>query len=436
MSQNIIRIVVFLFLFAPFVHAENLIAIRAGRLVDVEKGTILKDQILLIRGERIESILPSTGSVPSEAKVLDLSKYTVLPGLIDCHAHLIGEMDAYGAKALEYSSAQYAFAGVKNGKLTLNAGFTGVRDIGTWRAYVDVALRNAINEGIVTGPRMAACGAYVTVSNGAGDLNGLAPDIVLPKDLQAGIANSVDEVRMRVRQILTNGADFIKILATGAVLTVGSKPGVQEFTEEELRAAVTEAAKYGAKVACHAHGAEGIKAAVRAGVASIEHGSLIDDEGIRLMKEHGTYLVADIYNGDYIAAEYKRLGFPEEFLIKNEQTTDAQRIGFRKAVQAGVNIAYGTDSGVYPHRDSAKQLQYMVKYGMTPMGAIQSATIQAAKLIGWEKNTGSIVVGKYADIIAVEGDALADLNSFMNVAFVMKGGEIIKSLAEAQSPKN
>jgi imidazolonepropionase-like amidohydrolase len=334
---------------------------------------------------------------------------------------------------LEMSPAQYAFTGVKNGKLTLNAGFTGIRDIGTWRAYVDVALRDAINAGIVPGPRMVACGAYVTVSNGAGDLNGLAPDIVLPKDLQAGIANSPDEVRMRVRQLLNNGADFIKILATGAVLTLGTKPGVQEFSEEEMHAAVTEAAKFGAKVAAHAHGAEGIKAAVRAGVASIEHGSLIDDEGIRLMKEHGTYLVADIYNGDYIAAEYERLGFPQEFLRKNEETTDAQRQGFRKAVAAGVNIAYGTDSGVYPHGDNAKQLPYMVKYGMTPMQAIQSATISAARLIGWQDHLGSITQGKYADIIAVKGDALADLSSFQKVDFVMKSGEVIKFLAEGKS---
>jgi imidazolonepropionase-like amidohydrolase len=421
------RFLTILFFFASFLHAETITAIRAGRLVDVEKGILLNDQLILIRGDRIEKIIPAqNASIPPDTNVIDLSKYTVLPGLTDCHAHLIGEMDAYGAKALEYSPAQYAFSGVKNGKLTLNAGFTAVRDIGTWRAYVDVALRNAINAGIVQGPRMFACGAYVTVSSGAGDLNGLSPDIALPKDLQAGIANSVDEVRMRVRQILNNGADFIKILATGAVLTLGSKPGVQEFTEEQIHAAVTEAAKYGAKVAAHAHGAEGIKAAVRAGVASIEHGSLIDDEGIRLMKERGTYLVADIYNGDYIAAEYRRLGFPEEFLRKNDETTEAQRIGFRKAVQAGVNIAYGTDSGVYPHGDNAKQLPYMVKYGMTPMQAIQSATINAAKLIGWDDSTGSISPGKFADIIAVEGDALADLSSFKNVAFVMKGGEIIK----------
>jgi imidazolonepropionase-like amidohydrolase len=202
---------------------------------------------------------------------------------------------------------------------------------------------------------------------------------------------------------------------------------VSEFSEEEIRAAVEEAAKYGARVTAHAHGAEGIKNAVRAGVQSIEHGSLIDDEGIRLMKERGTFLVADIYNGDYIAENYKRLGYPDEFIRKNEETTEAQRAGFRKAVAAGVNIAYGTDAAVYPHGDNARQLPYMVQYGMTPMGAIQSATLNAARNIGWEDRVGSIAPGKSADIIAVEGDALSDLSRFMNVAFIMKTGQIVKA---------
>jgi imidazolonepropionase-like amidohydrolase len=274
---------------------------------------------------------------------------------------------------------------------------------------------------------MAAAGAYITVSSGGGDITGLSPDIVLPPDLRAGVANSATEVRQRVREILHRGADFIKIIATGAVLTRGTRPGVSEFSEEEIRAAVEEAAKYGARVTAHAHGAEGIKNAVRAGVQSIEHGSLIDDEGIRLMKERGTFLVADIYNGDYIAENYKRLGYPDEFIRKNEETTEAQRAGFRKAVAAGVNIAYGTDAAVYPHGDNARQLPYMVKYGMTPMGAIQSATINAARNIGWEDRVGSIAPGKFADIIAVEGDALSDLSRFMNVAFIMKAGQIVKT---------
>jgi len=320
-----------------------------------------------------------------------------------------------------------AFNGARNAKKTLLAGFTTVRDVGTYRAFVDVALRDAINDGTVLGPRMAVAGAYITVSSGGGDLTGLSPDIVLPPDLRAGIANSPTEVRQRVREILHRGADFIKIIATGAVLTRGTKPGVSEFTEEEIRAAVEEAAKYGARVTAHAHGAQGIKNAVRAGVQSIEHGSLIDDEGIRLMKERGTFLVADIYNGDYIAENYKRLGYPDEFIRKNEETAEAQRAGFRKAVAAGVKIAYGTDAAVYPHGDNARQLPYMVKYGMTPVAAIQSATINAARNIGWEDRVGSIAPGKFADIIAVEGDSLSDLTRFMNVAFIMKGGQIIKS---------
>jgi imidazolonepropionase-like amidohydrolase len=352
----------------------------------------------------------------------------VLPGLIDCHTHLVDLPSSSGPGApLEQSPAQMAFNGARNAKKTLLAGFTTVRDVGTYRAFVDIALREAINDGTVPGPRMAVAGAYITVSSGGGDITGLSPDITLPPDLRAGIANSATEIRQRVREILHRGADFIKIIATGAVLTRGTKPGVSEFTEEEIRAAVEEAAKYGARVTAHAHGAEGIKNAVRAGVQSIEHGSLIDDEGIRLMKERGTFLVADIYNGDYIAANYKRLGYPDEFIRKNEETTDAQRRGFQKAVAAGVNIAYGTDAAVYPHGENARQLPYMVKFGMTPMGAIQSATINAARNIGWQDRVGSITPGKFADIIAVEGDALSDLTRFMNVAFVMKGGQIIKS---------
>jgi imidazolonepropionase-like amidohydrolase len=402
--------------------------IRAGRFVDVVAGEVRNAQLITIRGDRIESVEPETGTYPESVR--DLSAYTLLPGLIDCHAHLIGEVESgHGyATLVQRSAAQEALSGVGNARNTIHAGFTSVRDVGTFRALVDVALREAIDRGDVLGPRMMCAGAYVTCPSGAGDVTGLAPDVdaVVPRDLRFGVSSSADEVRDAVRRILHGGADFIKMLATGAVLTEGTTPGAPEFSEAELRAGVEEAALYGTHVAAHAHGAEGIKRAVRAGVHSIEHGSLMDDEAIAMMAEAGTYLVADVWNGDWIAQQGREHGWSGDVLRKNDETTDAQRQGFAKSVEAGVKIAYGTDSGVYPHGMSAKQLAYMVKFGMTPMQAVQSATVVAAELMGWQDRVGAIEPGRFADLIAVEGDPLEDLDLFTDVAFVMKGGEVVK----------
>lgn len=418
-----------LIVLASPLNAQDITAIKAGQLVDVEKGEVRANQVILIRGDRIEAVQPAGAPIPKGATVIDLSGYMVAPGLIDCHTHIADPIQGpSSADPLTTSAAQNAFTGVRQARATLMAGFTSVRDVGTYRAFVDVALRDAINDGTVIGPRMKVAGAYITVSTGGGEVTGLAPDVVLPPDFRRGVANSAVEVRQRVRELLNGGANFIKLIATGAVLAPGTLPGAPEYTEEEIRAAVEEAANYGTFVAAHAHGAEGIKRAVRAGVRSIEHGSLADDEALQLMKQHGTWLVADIWNGDYIDSVGTRDHWSEEILRKNRETTETQRTAFRKAVALGVHIAYGTDSGVYPHGFNAYQLPYMVKYGMSPMQALQSATIDAARMMGWDQEIGSLSQGKFADLVAVQGDGLKDIGRFKSVAFVMKGGTVVKAL--------
>ena len=402
------------------------VVIDTGALLDVVSGALLPDRRILARDGEVVALLGPDEAVPDGASSLDLRGLTVLPGLIDAHTHLIGEMEFAGIPGTQTSAAEETLIGVRNARLTLDAGFTTVRDVGTFRAFVDVALRDAIDRGDVPGPRMQPAGAYLTTPGGAGDVTGLARDIVLPPDLRFGVVTTPAEMRQKVRELAAGGAGVIKILVTGAVLTRGTRPGVVERDEAVVRAAVEEAAAHGLWVAAHAHGAAGITLAARAGVRSVEHGSLIDDEGIATLREHGTFLVADLYDGDWIAEVGVRDGWPAETLRKNEETTEAQRQGFTKAVAAGVRLAYGTDSGVYPHGENARQLGYYVRYGMSPIEVIRSATVVAAELMGWDNRVGRLEPGRAADLIAVAGNPLEDVELLRDVAVVVKGGRIAK----------
>ena len=408
---------------------QTLLAVRAGRLIDPKAGTVVPNAVIVVESGKVKAVGESA-AIPAGATVIDLSGLTVLPGLIDCHTHLVGDYvnDSDPLTELKESAASRAFESIPNARVTLEAGFTTVRDVGTYRAFVDVAMRDAIAKGYFAGPRMFVAGAYLTITGGGGAMSGdLAPDIGLPWDLRFGVADGVDQVRQRVRDIAQHGVDVIKVLATGAFLAHGSDPHAVEYSYEEIRAAVEEASHKGLKVAAHAHSADGIKNAVRAGVASIEHGTYIDDEGIRLMKERGIYLVADIYDAEYIR-QGKAVGIPSDFAAKQPEADEIQRQNFQKAVRAGVRIAFGTDASVYPHGLNARQFAWQVRYGQTPMEAIRSATVSASDLIGRDNGAGSLEPGRWADLIAVKGDPLADVRALESVAFVMKEGKVYKDV--------
>jgi imidazolonepropionase-like amidohydrolase len=401
----------------------NTLLIRARHLLDARAGVWLEDRRLLVdRDGEIVAILAPGDPAPTGVRPADIPDGWVIPGLIDCHSHLTGEIQDAGVPAVDSTAAREALAGARNARLTLAAGFTSVRDVGTFRAFVDIALRDAIDAGWTPGPRMQCAGAYVTAPGGGGEVTGLPADTVVTDDLRFGVVRTPADVRERVKALVDGGADLIKLIVTGAVLTQGTSPGAIELDEPMVSAAVDEAGRHGRFVAAHAHGAEGIKLAIRSGVRSIEHGSLIDDEGIALMVEHGTWLVADVYDGDWIAEEGARAGWPTETMAKNELTTQAQRGGFSRAVAAGVRIAFGTDSGVYPHGRNAIQFGYQVRLGQTPLDAIRSATTNAAALMGWEGRVGSLQPGRAADLVVLPADPLIDIEILREPIAVLKGG--------------
>lgn len=408
------------------------IAIKAGKLFDSESGTMLENRVILIENEVITAVgtdLP----IPADATVFDFSNGYVLPGLIDAHVHLTSEVGGnYTDNLFRRSFIDSAVTAHLNARNTLRAGFTSVRNLGA-DAFVDVALKRAIDSGKIEGPRMqvstfniASTGNSAATANHR-DLSGFSPwlDSRLPDEI-SNVADGPDELRKKVRYLIKNGAEVIKFRASGGVLSEEATLGAPKFSQEEMNAIVAEARLHGIPVAAHAHGTESIKMAIRAGVTSIEHGSFLDDEGIRMMKERGTVLVADIYNDDYILAEFGRLGYPQSILDKEKFVGQAQRENFRKAVRAGVRIAFGTDAGIFPHGWNAKQIPKMVEWGMTPAEAIRAATRGSAELLGWQDRVGSIAPGHYADIIAVPDDPLVNVYRLQQfIPFVMKGGTVV-----------
>ena len=402
--------------------------VHAGRVIDPASGKVLADQRIRIVDGKIASVA-SWRDADGPAAV-DWSAYSVLPGLIDLHTHLadgaIDAGDADPAGPLKLSESRTILKGAKAARIELDSGFTTVRDVGVYRGLTDIALRDAINAGEVEGPRMFVSGGYITVPGGGGEVNALAADVPVPEQFRMGEVRTPAEARDRARFFLDHGADFIKLIATGAVLAIGGIPGALELSPDEMKAACDEAKEHGSYCIAHAHGAEGIKAAIRAGARTIEHASYLDAEGIALAKAKGVWLDMDIYNGDWINDVGVKQGWPAEYLRKNVETTDVQRQGFAAAVKAGAKMTLGTDAGVYMYGLGARQFAYMVRYGMTPMQAIQSATSEAARALGKPGQVGSIAAGAYGDLIAVKGDPLTDIRVLEHVDGVIKEGHLVK----------
>jgi imidazolonepropionase-like amidohydrolase len=405
------------------VQAET-VAVSAAKLIDVATGKVIEHPVVLIEDERITAVGPAGSvTVPTGAKRIDLPTLTLLPGLIDMHVHLTSEATIGGFNGLLYTDSFWPIVGAKNAKKTLEAGFTSVRNVGSAH-FDDVGLRQAIDEHFIPGPRITTATYPLSATGGHCDETYFPPSM---NQTSPAVGDSPDELRKRVRWVHKYGATVIKICATGGVFDHGTSAGAQQLNLEEIKAITDEAHMEGLKVAAHAHGTAGIADSIRGGVDTIEHASLIDDEGIKLAKEKGAYLSMDIYNTDYTQAEGTKNGTLEENLRKDRELGEAQRENFRKAVKAGVKMIFGTDAGVYPHGDNAKQFAVMVRYGMTPLQAIQAATITAAKALDQEKNVGQIQIGKFGDLIGVAGDPLSDVTILEHVAFVMKGGEVFKN---------
>lgn len=413
-------------LFLPVsLFAADRIFLKAARLID-GKGGVIAPVTVIIEGDRIADAGPNL-KAPAGARVIDLGGATLLPGLIDLHTHLCGKYGVHWEDELIKTTPAFsALWGAHNASVTLLAGFTTVRDMGTAWPYVDVELRNAINAGAVPGPRMFVAGSYVSSTGGAGDAQQFSEYVQVPS--VDNLADSPEEVVKQVRKNFKHGADFIKLLATGAVLSKGQSPGAQQFSDEEIQAAVTEANRWGRQVAVHAHGIGGIKTSIRAGVRTIDHGSFLDDEAIDMLKatNRKTFYVPTLYTSTVIARQGREAGIPESEILRSKMISDTKDLGFKRALAAGLPIGFGTDAAVIPHGENAQEFVERARLGEKPMAGIVSATSLNAEIMGWGDRVGSVEPGKFADLIAVSGDPLTDVSELSKVRFVMKGGAVYK----------
>jgi imidazolonepropionase-like amidohydrolase len=416
--------VILAFATAPPTLADTVV-VSADRMIDVLAGRVIEHPQITITDGRIAALGTQGSPVPAGARRVELPGMTLLPGLIDMHTHLTSDPHYSGYRRLQFTDGFWTVVGVANARKTLEAGFTTVRNVGSGN-YDDVAIKQAVEQGIVPGPRIVPATYAIGATGGHCDATELPPSVSVPKP---AVANGADEIRATVRKLRKYGAEVIKFCGTGGVLSKTDSVGAQQYNLAEMKALVDEAHMLGLRVAVHAHGTSGIKDAIRAGVDTVEHASLADEEAIAMAKQHGTWFSMDIYNDDYILAEGEKNGLYKESLEKERMIGLKQRQTFQAAVKAGVKMIFGTDAGVYPNGYNARQFVTMVNWGMTPMQAIQAATANAAEALGRTNDVGAIAVGRYADLVAVAGDPLADIASLQSIAFVMKGGEVVKGAA-------